>query len=172
MSASVAKLELRPLARENAETMLRWMLDPEVAEDVGLRSIPTLERTLEWIARADVNARGIFHEGCHVGNVVLDQFDTHLQTARISIYLGEPTARGQGLAFAAMRLALARGFAQHGLYRIWLTVHERNTRAIQLYSKIGFRREGVLRGDFRLRGERVDAVLMGMLRSEFEGTHP
>ncbi len=166
MSTSPAKMELLPVAEAHAENMLRWMLDPEVAENVGLRSTPTLARTQEWIARKDTDASAILLDGRHVGNVVLDQFDTHLQTARISIYIGEPSARGLGIASAALRLALGRAFAQHNLHRIWLTVHERNTRAIALYSKLGFIKEGVLRGDFLLRGERVDAVLMGLLARE------
>ena len=168
MSTPRADLELRPVEQAHAETMLCWMLDLEVAENMGLRSTPTLERTREWIAKGDACAHAIFHEGRHVGNVVLDLFDTHLQTARISIYIGEPAARGQGIASAALRMALVRSFDQLKLHRIWLTVHERNARAIALYSKLGFRQEGVLRGDFMLRGERVNAILMGMLSSEFK----
>ena len=168
MSALLTDLELRPVEEGHAENMLRWMLDPEIAENIGLRSSPTLERTREWIAKGSADAQAIFHDGRHVGNVVLDQFDTHLQTARISIYIGEPCARGHGVAAAALRLALARGVGHHKLHRIWLTVHERNARAIALYEKLGFRREGVLRDDFILRGERVNAILMGMLSSEFK----
>jgi RimJ/RimL family protein N-acetyltransferase len=165
-------LELRPLEPAHAGTMLRWMLDPEVAENLGLRSAPTLARTLDWIAKGNVDARAIFHAGQHIGNVVLDCFDTHLQTARLSIYIGEPSARGKGLAAGALRMALERAFADHHLYRIWLTVHERNAPAVALYTRLGFRQEGVLRGDFLLRGERVNAILMSMLRSEFEAASP
>ncbi len=166
----MSTVDLRPLEPAHAETMLRWMLDPEVAENVGLRSTPTLARTLDWIAKDSVDARAIFHGGEHIGNVVLDQLDTHLQTARISIYIGESSARGKGLAAEALRLALARGFAHHHLHRIWLTVHERNAAAIALYEHVGFQREGVLREDFLLRGERMNAILMSILRREFEPT--
>src|SRR5688500_8715699 len=105
MNTSFANLELRPLEHAHADNMLRWMLDPEVAENRGLRSTPTLERTREWIANADVDAHAIFHDGRHVGNVVLDKFDFPLQTARVSIYSGEASARGQGIAAAALRMA-------------------------------------------------------------------
>ena len=168
MSPSIANLELRPVEQAHAENMLRWMLDPEVAENVGLRATPTLERTREWIGKGDTDACAIIHDGHHVGNVVLDQFDMHLRTARISIYIGEPSARGRGIASAALEMAIARAIERHRLYRIWLTVHERNARAIALYAKVGFRHEGVLPGDFLLRGERVNAILMGMLSSEFK----
>ena len=168
MSTLSTDLDLRPVEPAHADAMLRWMLDPEIAENIGLRTSPTLARTREWLAKGDADAQAIIHDGRHVGNVVLDQFDTHLQTARISIYIGEPCARGHGIAFAALRMALARGFIHHKLHRVWLTVHERNARAIALYEKMGFRHEGVLRDDFLLRGERVNAILMGMLSSEFK----
>lgn len=164
----MSPVELRPLEAAHAETMLRWMLDPDVAENVGLRSTPTLARTLDWIAKDSVDARAICHDGLHIGNVVLDQLDTHLETARISIYLGEASARGKGLAAEALRLALAHGFTHHHLHRIWLTVHERNAAALALYERVGFQREGVLREDFLLLGERVNAILMSILRREFE----
>lgn len=163
-------IELRALDSSHAERMLRWMRDPEVAENIGLRATPTLERTQEWIAKANANtgtrAWGIFHFDSHVGNVVLDCLDDHLCSARLSIYLGEASARGQGVASAALRLVLRRAFAEHGLHRIWLTVHERNTRAALVYARLGFRIEGILRDDFLLRGQRVNAILMGMLRTE------
>jgi RimJ/RimL family protein N-acetyltransferase len=164
-------VELRELEPQHAERMLRWMQDPEIADNVGLRSRPTLDRTREWIAKAQardtVLAWAIIRAGEHVGNVVLDLIDLHLKSARLSIYVGEASARGQGAAARALRLALEHGFTGHGLERIWLTVHERNTRAALLYTRLGFRLEGILRGDFLLRGERINAVLMSILRSEF-----
>jgi len=166
-----AAVELQEIGPEHAEQMLRWMLDPDVADNVGLRSQPTLERTLEWIAKAQTRgttrAWAIVHAGEHVGNVVLDCLDSHLQSARLSIYLGEATARGQGVASTALRLALGRGFNGLELHRIWLTVHERNTRAALLYARLGFRLEGILRDEFLLRGKRVNALMMSILRPDF-----
>lgn len=166
-------IKLSTIEPGHAERMLRWMLDPEIADHVGLRSQPTLDRTLQWIAKAQaggtMRAWAILRAGEHVGNVVLDCIDSYLQSARLSIYVGEASARGHGVAATALRLALESGFTDLGLHRIWLTVHERNTRATLLYMRAGFRFEGILRDDFLLRGERVNAILLSILRSEFSG---
>lgn len=163
-------VELRGIESTDAERMLHWMLNPEVADNIGLRAQPNLDRTREWIANTrankDVHPWAIIHAGTHVGNVVLDRIDSYVQSARLSIYLGELSARGKGVAYTAVHLALERGFAS-GLERIWLTVHERNTRAALLYARLGFRLEGILRGEFLLRGERINALQMSILRSEF-----
>jgi RimJ/RimL family protein N-acetyltransferase len=156
--------------------MFGWMRDPVVAENVGVRSEPSLERTLAWIeharAAADVDAFAIVAAGEHVGNVVLDRIDAYLGTARLSIYLGEARARGRGIASAAMRLALRHAFSALGLRKVWLTVHARNGTAIAAYARLGFSVEGVLRDEFVLGGERLPALYMGLLRSEFVSGPP
>lgn len=150
--------------------MLRWMRDPEVAQNVGLRSTPTLEKTLAFIARAadddTICGRAIVVDGEHVGNVVLDMIDRHAGKARLHIYLGETNARGRGVGKSAVKLALDVAFDELGLDKVWLTVHARNARAIAAYHAVGFVTEGVHREEFVLGAERVDEHYLGILRRE------
>lgn len=161
-------LVLTPLQERHAPAMLSWMRDPEVAENLGLRSEPSLERTLAWIARAatdsDTVPLAIEHAGQHVGNVILDRIDRYLGTGRLSIYIGEATARGMKLGQRSLKLAAEHAFDTLGLHKIWLTVHVHNARAIAAYTAAGFAIEGVLRDEFILRGKRCNALLMGLLR--------
>ena len=79
------------------------------------------------------------------------------------------TASSGARATAAKRctLMLKYGFDELNLHRIQLTVFEYNERAIALYEKLGFRREGVYR-EFMLRdGRRYDMYLYGLLRREW-----
>lgn len=156
---------LVPLGLEHAARMNVWMADPEIRDNVGVRADPSLERTEAWIRAALVDesraAFAIVAGGEHAGNVVLDQIDTHLGTARLSIYVGA-AARGAGVGEAATRLAVDYAFQALGLYKVWLTVHAENSRARATYERIGFRVEGILRGEFLLAGRRVDAVRMGL----------
>lgn len=163
---------LRPVAPEHAGTMYAWMCDPEVSRNIGLRTEPSPERTRAWIARATgdagIHAFAILVASRHVGNVVLDQLDAYLGSARLSLYIGEASARGAGIGRTAVVLALREAFARLGLHKVWLTVHCRNTAARRLYERLGFVVEGVLRGEFLLDGERIDAVRMSILRVEFQ----
>lgn len=171
-----ADVSLRPLGPEHAAAMLRWTQDPTVADNLGLRAAPSAERTAAWLARALGSVEvcpfaiylGAATDAAHVGNVILDRIDAHLQTARLSIYIGEASARGAGVGRAALHLALQRAFDPQGLdlYKVWLTVHARNQAALQAYLAAGFTHEGTLRGEFLLRGERVDALYLGALRAE------
>jgi len=165
----VALAVLRPA---HARATLGWLRDPAVSSNLGLRSKPTLARTRAFIAdarRGDaIWARAILLGRRHVGNVVLDQIDRFVGKARLFIYLGEPSARGQGVGKQALELALALGFRELGLHKVWLTVHRRNTAAIHAYQAVGFAIEGIHRDEFLLDGERVDELYMGVLRPDAE----
>lgn len=142
------------------------MADPVVREGLGFSRQATLESTQDWISKAWC-AFAILLSGEHVGNVVLDQHDAWLGTARFSLYLG--AARGQGVGKTASRLALRHGFGERDLHKIWLTVHCENLPAIKLYRSLGFVQEGILRDEFRIGDRRLDALRMGLLKGELVG---
>jgi RimJ/RimL family protein N-acetyltransferase len=89
------------------------------------------------------------------------------QTGWLSIAIGEPARWGQGYGTEAMRLALTFAFEELNLHRVQLTVFSYNRRAIALYEKLGFRREGVFREFLQRDGVRHDMLLYGLLRHEF-----
>jgi len=163
-------VRLAPLGLEHAPRMLAWMRDPQVSANIGLKSEPSAERTTAWIERAlgdpSIRAFAILLGGEHVGNVVLDQIDERVGAARLSIYVGEPAARGGGVGRTAVALAAEHAFGAMALHKLWLTVHARNAAAIKSYLDVGFTVEGVLRDEFVLEGRRLAALRMGLLAGE------
>ncbi len=168
-SAALGAVELAPLSIEHAEDTLRWLEDPEVARGLGLRLQPSIANTRAFIERARGDATchpfAIIADGGHVGNVVLDLLDEHLGSARLSIYVGERSARGAGVAQGAVRRTAEHARDLLGLHKLWLTVHVGNAPALAAYARAGFVAEGVLRDEFMLDGERTDVVRMGLLLS-------
>ena len=162
---------LAPLLPAHAADTYRWVCDPETSRHLGLRRTPSLEATADWIAAAaadpTVHAFAITAGGRHVGNVVLDQLDSYLGSARLSIYIGAE-ARGGGVGGAATGLALAQAFTTLGLHKVWLNVHSRNAPAVAAYAAAGFAVEGVLRDEFLLDGKRLPALRMAVLRPDWE----
>lgn len=184
--AAALDVTLAPLRLSYAPAMVRWLRDPAVAANLGLRSTPTLAKTRAFIvataeAKPDTAAgdaagapagstagatscpRAILLGGRHVGNVVLDQIDRRIGKARLHIYVGDPAARGHGVGQRAVALALAHAFGPLRLHKVWLTVHVRNAAAIRAYAAVGFAVEGVHRGEFLLGDERLDELYMGAL---------
>lgn len=63
-------------------------------------------------------------------------------------------------------------FAATDLHRIELEVHASNPRAQHVYAGAGFRVEGRRRDAFVFDGERVDAVVMAVLRTDRPAPDP
>lgn len=149
--------------------MLRWLRDPQVAVNLGLRTTPTLAKTRAFVAAAAnkdaVYGRAILLGEEHVGTVVLDQIDRRVGRARLHIYIGEATARGRGVGTRAVTLAVELAFEDLELHKVWLTVHARNAAALRAYQRVGFMIEGTHRDEFLLDGERVDEIYMGVINT-------
>ncbi len=164
-------VEIIPLATEHASQMLEWMQDTSVSRNIGLRSEPDLEKTLKWIKNTEnsqeIYAFAIVSEGHHRGNVILDKVDDYILTARFSIYIGNTLSRGSGIGRTATYRICKFGFEHLSLNKIWLTVHARNLPALNTYTQIGFNLEGILRKEFLLEGNYINAFYMGLLKEEF-----
>jgi RimJ/RimL family protein N-acetyltransferase len=145
------------------------MLQPDIAEGIGLTREPSMERTVSWIESArqseTVRAWMVQIDGDHVGNVVLDQIGARAATGRLSVYLGSAEARNKGIGTTAIYRALECAFSAEK--KVWLTIHAENAAVIRAYRKLGFQIEGTLRGAFVVNARRLDALYMGLLAQEF-----
>ena len=166
------KVVLARLEAKHAPAMLKWLRDPDVSGNLGLRSVPTLAKTRAFIASAatdpTVCARAVLLDDAHVGTVVLDRLDRAIGTARFHIYIGAPSARGCGVGTRATASALEIAFTELALHKVWLTVHARNTAALRAYATAGFLVEGIHRDEFLLGDERVGEIYMGILADEWQ----
>lgn len=75
--------------------------------------------------------------------------------------------QSKGLGTEALELALDYGFNELNLHRIQLTVLGYNKRAIGLYEKLGFIKEGTYREFGKRDGKRYDMFLYSMLEHEY-----
>lgn len=160
-----------PLTLEHAPNMYRWMCDPNVSRNLGLRVQPSAERTAAWIDNAlrdpSIQPFAVLLDERHIGNVVLDRIDPYLGSARLSVYIGEQVDRGAGAGSTAIYLGARAGFETLGLHKIWAIIHVRNYASINAFNKVGFSVEGVLRDEFWLEGRRVSVLYVGLLDDEF-----
>ena len=107
-----------------------------------------------------------------LGQIELDGILWNCGTGWIAIGLGNREDWGKGYGGEAMRLALDYAFSELNLHRVQLAVFAYNERAIALYEKLGFVREGVYREFLHRDGARYDMYLYGLLRREWRGGDP
>jgi RimJ/RimL family protein N-acetyltransferase len=73
-------------------------------------------------------------------------------------------AHGRGLASKAVRLVRDYAFAELGMHRLAAAIDAENSASISLFLRAGFRREALLRRNWRTHLGVRDTVVMGLLR--------
>jgi RimJ/RimL family protein N-acetyltransferase len=74
---------------------------------------------------------------------------------------------GRGYGTEAVRALCEVGFQDAGLHRIVAFIDPENVTSIRLIERVGFRREGRLREDVRVRGEWRDSLVYALLANEW-----
>ena len=147
------RVRLRALEREDLHTLVRWMNDPEVRENLMVYepiSTQAEERWLEGLVERDndyvFGIEALIDQAwVHIGNVGLHGIDRHHRRAEIGVVIGEKDSWGQGFGSEALALMMRFAFHELGLHRIELEVFETNLRAMKTYRALGFVEEGVRR---------------------------
>jgi len=169
------RVRLRAIEREDIPTFLKWLNDPQVQRYLGRTPFPlSFAEEERWFERElNTEKSRIFAietgKGVHIGNIGLHEIDYKDGKATLGIMIGEREYWDQGYGTDAVRTLLGFAFQELNLHRVSLEVFEFNQRAMRCYEKCGFRHEGVAREDSFRSGKRHDKILMGILRSEFEG---
>ncbi|EJZ18029.1 GNAT family N-acetyltransferase [Rhizobium sp. Pop5] len=88
-------------------------------------------------------------------------FPSHAHRGRLGMGI-LPAYRGRGLGRRLIETTL-RTAREAGFARVELDVYEDNSRAIALYEKVGFKREGIIRRAARIDGRFIDAIGMALL---------
>lgn len=106
-------------------------------------------------------------EGRVIGDINFFHVETRNRTASVGLSIWRPEDRGRGYGTDAMRALLRWGFAQMNLHRVELSVDPANERALRVYEKLGFEREGLRREAHYADGRYTDDVIMGILGRDF-----
>ncbi len=103
-----------------------------------------------------------------IGRIYISNYSHHYDSLDITrIYIADPSLRGKGLGEEALLAALKLAFEELGCERVTLDHFTENKIAHNLYRKVGFVPEGVMRHGGKKDGQYVDLHLMSILREEY-----
>ena len=103
--------------------------------------------------------------GASVGSIGIVRLDEGELSGEIGAAVGR-AHWGSGFATGATRLVVDYGFGVLGLERIEAVALASNGRSSRVLEKLGFRREGLLRGYRIVNGVRADFVIYGILATD------
>lgn len=102
-----------------------------------------------------------------IGTIGLHEIEYGNETARIGIILFNTEIHGKGFAGKAIRLLVSYAFNELGLHKIYLNVFEENDNSRGIYKHLGFQEEGMLRKEYKLRGEYKNLVRMATIKEDW-----
>jgi RimJ/RimL family protein N-acetyltransferase len=107
-----------------------------------------------------------------IGVISLMNISEANNSADLSVIVGHPEDRHHGFGAEAIGTLLDYAFGDLDLNRVGLSVFEFNEDAISTYEKLGFREEGRLRQALKRDSAFHDAILMSVLKTEWEAMAP
>jgi diamine N-acetyltransferase len=166
---------LRELTRQDLARVNTWRNDPNViqwlASPFRFVNIETDESWFEGYQRnRHCQVRVVIvsrHTGEPVGMANLLRIDWVAKSAEFGVQIGAAAEWGRGLGTWVVRAMVQHAFDNLNLHRVYLTVLPNNRRALRIYEKVGFQREGILRQALFKDGQYQDLVMMSVLREEF-----
>lgn len=165
-------VELRSVTPQDAPWYARWMQDAFITENYGGADVVFTEEMAHgfFSGRQGKPSFLIFRAqgGPALGFCELTALDDATKSACLAMFIGQESARGQGLGTAALHTLLEYGFHTLKLHSIWLSVWAGNAPALALYRRAGFREFGRRRDAWRYRGMLYDLVYMDLLAEEFD----
>ncbi|HBZ6381275.1 TPA: GNAT family N-acetyltransferase, partial [Listeria monocytogenes] len=78
-----------------------------------------------------------------------------------------PKFQGHGYAVSATKLAMKYAFHVLNMHKLYLVVDKVNEKAIHVYEKVGFIREGELIDEFFVDGTYHDAIRMCIFQHQY-----
>ena len=167
------KVNLRRLDEGDLEREFHWLNDAEVTRlTQGDYALPVTRAQVRELFSEAIQGRRLFFavetkDGILIGDAALHPIDEKNRIGELLITIGEKEYWNKGYGTDTILLLLKLAFQEINLQKVELKVFEYNERAIKVYERCGFQREGIRRRALFRDGKYYDQILMGILREEF-----
>ncbi|ECQ7339483.1 spermidine N1-acetyltransferase [Listeria monocytogenes] len=164
-------LKLRPLEREDLKFVHRLNNDAKIMSywfEEPYEAFVELQELYDKHIHDQSERRFILElDGQMVGLVELMEIDYFHRRAEFQIII-DPKFQGHGYAVSATKLAMKYAFHVLNLHKLYLVVDKVNEKAIHVYEKVGFIREGELIDEFFVDGTYHDAIRMCIFQHQYQ----
>lgn len=160
---------LVPYSAKHYSKTVEWLNNPEIYKNFGLTHKVTIESHTKWVDSLENTFTWAIHDAktnTYAGNLFLF-YNLNHNSAYFQVYIGNTLMKGKRLGESSLIAMLNFAFENLKLNRIWLQVLINNTKAIYLYEKIGFVREGIERESHFNKSSYNDQLRYSLLKREW-----
>lgn len=167
------RLILRTVKLSDAPDYTRWFNDKEIIRFMSFQAMPTLkEETKRLEERLKSKTKSVFTvtlKNKNIGFVSVNTFSSG-NYAGVGGTIGEKDEWGNGYGREAFETVIDYLFKKMKMNRVQLEVYSDNARAIKVYKRIGFKKEGVRRQcHWNLITKKYDnEIMMSILKREWK----
>jgi diamine N-acetyltransferase len=175
------RVRLRAIEREDLPRYVEWFGDSAISENLANQMPVSRVHEERWFEEnlkqppaqqaLAVDAKKGRGKWEHIGGAGFSLVDGRNRLAEFGLFIGNRKYWNKGYGRDTLLTLLGYGFGTLNLNRIQLRVMDFNRRAIHLYEKIGFVREGSMREAHFYQGRYWDMHLYAILRSEWEARY-
>lgn len=168
------RIILRSVKLKDAKDYPIWFKDQEVVRFLGNKLLNIKKKAVsDYFRKMLLNKNKIIWAitikgNKQIGNIALS-LDRLNKRVDLGIVIGDKNYWGDGFAPECLGIVADYVFKKLKYERLELTVFKENSRAINAYKKVGFKKEGILRNHiYAWIGEKYhDEYIMSILRSEW-----
>ncbi|WP_249872864.1 GNAT family N-acetyltransferase [Oceanobacillus saliphilus] len=172
---SSERLQFRKMVESDIEKYHSWRNDLDVMKTTSPSlDLYSLDETRSFVENIILNSTSsksyIIEEwegNTTIGVTSLINIDTKNRNAECIIDIGEKEYWGKEYGTEALKMLLEYAFLELNLHRVSLRVFSLNERAIHIYNKLGFMKEGIMRESLYRNGKWHDIIIMGVLKREY-----
>ena len=164
------KAFLRPYQLSDAEQIIQWLHgnDPYYITSRPFH-FKSVEARKADLSPGENDARFIIMNSQNVPVGTIEYFNLNHRNRSIQIdFMLDPAEKGKGYASEAVNLLLIILLENMGMNKIYVQTGAYNESAIKLLENAGFKRDGLLREHYYLRGQFYDGVVYSILRSDYD----
>jgi ribosomal-protein-serine acetyltransferase len=147
--------------RDRLHPWLPWIDQTHSAGDVER----FIESALAQFAAGLGFHAGLFHDGAMAGCIGMHPIDRQHKNVSLGYWVGS-AFEGRGLITRAVAAVTTHCFDDLGLHRVEIRCAVENVRSRAVAERLGFQREGVLRGAQFAGGRWLDLYLFGKLATD------
>lgn len=164
---------LRALKLSDWEKTIEWRNDFENKKLAMMHPYPVTEfLEQEWYAELLKNKSNkvVYFaitdiNDCNLGYIFLTNINHIHRNCHLGIIVGSSANRNKGIGYEAIRLISDYAFNTLNMIKITVEVICHNDKAIKLYERLGFVKEGCMRMHFFSNGTHNDVLIMSLFKT-------